>query len=340
MEISRRTVLKGLLATSASTFPGLHATSHTFPQLRIAHQFPSAQTGFHDFRDRLCRRFASELAKRSHGELTAAVYADARLVPPLQAFHALETGSIEMSLIPLIYAGEHMVECNIAMLPGLVTRHEQANHWKDSDAGRLLTHLMAERGIIMLSWIWLAGGAVSRKSPLIVPQDAKGMLVRGGSRAVNLMLKAAGAEVAYLSSNAIHDALRSQQLDAAMTTSTSIMSFRLQDVSSNLVTGRGNTYWFTLEALAISRKVFDRLSKKQQGMLFELGNDLEVFARESAQADDYAAALFAKNHKPVFNLTQDHVRQWQEIARETAWKDFASRSNNCAQLLTLARQLL
>ena len=41
-----------------------------------------------------------------------------------------------------------------------------------------------------MSWIWQAGGVASRATPLVAPDDAKGMKVRGGSREMDMMLQA------------------------------------------------------------------------------------------------------------------------------------------------------
>ena len=38
------------------------------------------------------------------------------------------------------------------------------------------------------------------------------------------------------------------------------------------------------------------------------------------------------------DLNPDALRGWQEVARNTAWKDFAARNSNCAKLMALAEQ--
>jgi hypothetical protein len=68
---------------------------------------------------------------------------------------------------------------------------------------------------------------------------------------------------------------------------------------------------------------------------------MEAFALHEAQLDDVAvAAVFAKAGAKVVALTEPVVREWQQIGRETAWKDYAERGPGCARLLTLAQKLL
>jgi TRAP-type C4-dicarboxylate transport system substrate-binding protein len=74
MTISRRSVLTSALAApaiAASTRLGSAAPAQT---LKISHQFPGGTIDEGDFRDRLCRKFAAELEKRTDGAIAAQVY--------------------------------------------------------------------------------------------------------------------------------------------------------------------------------------------------------------------------------------------------------------------------
>jgi TRAP-type C4-dicarboxylate transport system substrate-binding protein len=118
------------------------------------------------------------------------------------------------------------------------------------------------------------------------------------------------------------------------------MSFRLEEVSKALVTGRGKAYWFMFEPLLMSKAIFDKLPKDQQAAILAVGGELEKFALESAKADDQAvAAAYAKAGAKTYDLSEATVKRWQDIAKETAWKDFAAKSERCAQLLKLAEQV-
>jgi TRAP-type C4-dicarboxylate transport system substrate-binding protein len=254
---------------------------------------------------------------------------------------ALTKGQLDMSLVPLTYAGAELPEVNIGLMPGLVTSYEQGYAWKDAEIGKEFSRMLADKGVIILSWIWQAGGVASRGKPIVNPEDAAGLKVRGGSHEMDMMLKEAGASVVSMPSNEIRGAMEKGQLDAAMTSSSSLISFRLDEVSKYVTTARGGAYWFMLEPLLISKASFDRLPRDQQAILMSVGAELEVFARKSAQMDDSAvAALFQGKGGRTVDLTQESLRKWQEIARNTAWKDYGSRNENCAKLLALAEKTL
>jgi hypothetical protein len=76
-------------------------------------------------------------------------------------------------------------------------------------------------------------------------------------------------------------------------------------------------------------------------VVMALGGELEVFARDAARADDkIAAEVYAKAGAKVYDLDEATLKQWQVIARETAWKDFGEKSETCAALLKAAQKLL
>jgi TRAP-type C4-dicarboxylate transport system substrate-binding protein len=213
--------------------------------------------------------------------------------------------------------------------------------WKNAEVGKALADILADKGIIIVSWIWQAGGVASRGKAIIEPEDAKGMKVRGGSREMDMVLKEAGAAVLTTPSNEIYAAMQTGALDAAMTSSTSLISFRLEEVAKQLTTGRGKAYWFMLEPLMISRQIFDALPKAHQDVIMAVGAEMEKFALEQAKADDQkVAAVYQKAGGTAHDMSAATVKKWQDIARATAWKDFAARSESCARILKLAEKTL
>lgn len=339
MNFTRRSLLQAAGSTAL-----LGATGATLAQsasLKISHQFPGGSLTEGDFRDRLCRQFAVELEKRTQGALKASVYPGSSLMKTNAQFSALRKGALDMSLVPLSYAGGEVPETNIGLMPALVPSYEQGAAWKTAEVGKRLAKVLDDKGVIIVSWIWQAGGVACRTRPLVTPDDAKGLKVRGGSREMDMMLKQAGASVISLPSNEIYAAMQTGAMEAAMTSSTSFLSFKLEEIAKFLTTGRNKAYWFMFEPLMISKEVFGRLTKAQQDVVMALGAELEAFARQEAQADDRRAAdVYAKAGAKVFDLDAATVAKWQAIARTTAWKDFGERNESCAGLLAAAQKLL
>ena len=337
MIVSRRRVLTAALSAPAIIVTSRFGTAVAAQTLKISHQFPGGTISEGDFRDRLCRMFAAELEKRTNGALVGQVYPNSSLMKTVAQFSALRKGALDLSLYPISYAGGEFAELNIGLMPGLVSSYKQGAAWKSAEVGKKFSAFLAEKGVVMVSWIWQAGGVASRSTPIVSPQDAKGLKVRGGSREMDMVLQAAGATTLSTPSNELYAAMQTGACDAAITSSTSLISFRLEEVAKSLTTGRGKSYWFMLEPLVMSKKVFDALPKDQQEAIMTLGRELEEFGTKEAMADDQKVAdVYTRKGAKVADLDEATVEKWRAIARDTAWKDYASRSPLSAELLKLA----
>ena len=279
MNFNRRDVLSTAAAASLLAISG--RASAQSASLKISHQFPGGTLTEGDFRDRLCRRFAADIEKRSSGSLKAEVYPGSSLMKTNSQFSAMRKGALDIGLVPLSYAGGEVPETNIGLMPALVPSYEVGAAWKTGEVGKLLSKMLDDKGIVVLSWIWQAGGVVSRAAPLVAPEDAKGQKVRGGSREMDMMLKAAGASVITLPSNEIYAAMQTGAMDAAMTSSTSFISFKLEEIAKNMTSGRNRAYWFMFEPLLMSKEVFAKLPKAQQDIVMAAGAEQEKFATDS-----------------------------------------------------------
>ena len=338
MTITRRSILAAAIAAPAVIRSG--GLVHAATKLKISHQFPGSSGTEGDFRDRLCRMFATEVEKRTKGSLAFDIYAGSSLMKVNAQFSAVRKGALDMGLIPLPYAGGELPETNIGLMPCLVTSYAQAAAWKQAPVGRELDAFLIDKGVVIVSWVWQAGGAATRDKAMIGPEDAKGLKLRGGSREMDLVLQKAGAAVLSLPSNELYAAMQTGACDGGITSSTSLISFRLEELSKHLTTGRGKSYWFMLEPLVMSRAIFDKLTKEEQSVVMTVGAELEAFGRQAAMADDeLVAKVFDKAGAKVHDLDAATVGRWAEIARETAWADYAGKTATSKRLIELAQQV-
>jgi TRAP-type transport system periplasmic protein len=343
MILSRRKVLQGLAAAPAILTASRmgYAADANAKTIKISHQFPGGSIDKGDFRDRLTRKFAAEVEKRTNGSLKFEVYPGSSLMKTVAQFSALRNGALDMSLYPLAYAGGEVQELNIGLMPCMVTSYEQGFAWKKAEIGRELIKLLDAKGVKIVTWIWQAGGTASRANPVVSPDDVKGLKIRGGSREMDLMLKAAGGIISSVPSNEIYPAMQTGSLDAAVTSSTSLISFRLEEISKALTSGRGKSFWYMLEPLLMSKKVFDALTPAQQKAVTDVGLELETFATASAKEDDEAvAAVYRKVNAKVVDMDDAVVNRWRKIAEEAAWTDFSKRSADCDRFLKMAKAVV
>ena len=339
MTLTRRTLVQA--AAAAGLAPLSHLAQAQADTLKISHQFPSGTLTDGDFRDRLCRRFAADVEKRSNGALKAAVYPGSSLMKTNAQFSSMRKGALDMSLVPLSYAGGEVPETNIGLMPALVPSYEVGAKWKTAEVGRLLAKTLDDKGVIIVSWIWQGGGVASKNAPLVAPEDAKGMKVRGGSREMDMMLKAAGASVISLPSNEIYAAMQTGAMEAAMTSSTSFISFKLEEIAKHLTTARNKAYWFMLEPLMISKELFLKLPKAHRDIIMAVGAEQEAFATQAARLDDKVVAqVYAHAGAKVYDIDDATLAKWQAVAKATAWKDFAEHNDSCKAMIAAAQKLL
>lgn len=337
MKLTRRQTLVGALAAPALIRAG---TAQAATSLKISHQFPGGSIDQGDFRDRMCRRFAAEVEKRTNGGLKFDVYANSSLMKTNAQFSAMRRGALDMSLFPVPYAGGEVPACNLGLMPCLVTSYEQGAKWKNAEVGKALAKILESKGIVFISWVWQAGGIASRSAPVLAPEDAKGIKIRGGSREMDRMFAAAGAQVSTMPSNEIYIGMQTGALDAAVTSSTSLISFRLEELAKSLTAARKGSFWFMLEPILMSKAIFDALPADQRKTLLDVGAEMESWATTQAKADDEEVAkVYAAKGVKVTDMSEANLAAWRKIAEETAWKDYAAASSEAAELMKLAQKV-
>ncbi len=336
--ITRRQFAAG--AAAAPALFNLTGPAAAAVNLKISHQFPGSSGEEGDFRDRMCKRFAAEIAKRTNGELTGTVYPDSSLMKTTAQFSSIRKGALDMSLYPLAYAGGEVPELNITLMPCLVSSYTQGQAWKDAPIGREINRICEDKGVVIVSWVWQAGGCASRSAQLLGPEDAKGKKVRGGSREMDLMFKEAGAAVVSLPSNEAYAAMQTGAVDAVVTSSTSLISFRMEELAKHLAGGGGKSYWFMFEPLLMSKAIFSALPKAQQDAIMATGADLEAYGYAAAKQDDKSVVeVYTKKGVKVQEMNDASLAQWKELARVSAWKDYAGKNEQSAKLMKLAVEL-
>jgi TRAP-type C4-dicarboxylate transport system substrate-binding protein len=163
------------------------------------------------------------------------------------------------------------------------------------------------------------------------------MKFRGGSKEMDLMLREAGAAITGMPSSEIFSAMQSGVLDAALTSSTSLISFRLHEFTKNVTTARDKTFWFMFEPLLMSKSAFDRLTPEQRKIVLEVGGGLEKFGMEESRKDDQRMAeVYAKAGAQVHDMDEASFLKWRELAKATAYRNFAEKVKNGKALLDMA----
>src|SRR5256885_5157455 len=134
MLIPRHTLASALAAPAILRFGT--GTAQAATTLKISHQFPGGTIDKGDFRDRLCRVFAAEVAKRSGGEIAAEIYPNSSLIKTNAQFSAMRKGALDVTLYPLPYAGGEQPQNHIGLMPSLGSTYDPGLRWKTQPGGK------------------------------------------------------------------------------------------------------------------------------------------------------------------------------------------------------------
>ena len=240
----------------------------------------------------MCLKFAAELEKRTTGELGGQVYPNSSLMKTVPQYDAVRRGALDLSLYPISYAGGELPELNIGLMPGLVSSYKQGAAWKNSEVGQKFSALLASKNVLILSWIWQAGGLASRAAPIVNPEEAKGKKIRGGSREMDMMFQAAGATTLSTPSNELYAAMQTGACDGLhhLLDQPDLIPARRSGQEPRHRPGQVVLVRWQLEPLIMSKLIFDKLPKQQQDVIMALGAELEKFGTDEAIADDEKVA--------------------------------------------------
>jgi hypothetical protein len=105
MTVSRRRFVAGSLAFVPLALAS-HGARAQSSNLKISHQFPGGTIDQGDFRDRLCRRFAADVEKKSGGALKFDIYPNSSLVKVNSQFSALRRGALDLVFAAMPVVGD------------------------------------------------------------------------------------------------------------------------------------------------------------------------------------------------------------------------------------------
>src|SRR5690242_1995026 len=309
----------GIIVTALGAFSAAGAVAAP-TTLRASHQFPG---GRGDVRDEMVQIIARD-AKAANVDLEIQVYPGASLFKPNEQWNALVNGQLDISSFPLDYASGKQRAFGATLMPGLVRSHDRAQRLNNSPFMKDIKAQIDKAGVMVLADAWLAGAIASKRGCIRKPDDIKGLKVRSAGPTFASMWQAAGASIVSVPSNEVYNALQTGVAEATDTSSGSFVSFRIYEQVKCLTAPGDNALWFMYEPVLMSKKSFNRLNKKQQGVLMQAGQkSQEFFAKEARKLDDDMVKVFKQHNVEVVTLTPTEYDQWLKVAEKSSYAEFA-----------------
>lgn len=300
-------------------------------ELRLSHQW---STG--DVRHKVAQMVADDVAA-ANVDLDIKIFPSQSLLKAREQYKPLTRGLLDMTVLPLSYAGGQQPAYNLTLMPGLVKNHDHAARMNDSPFMEAIEDIMAKDDVMVLVHGYLAGGFAGKDKCITAPDDMPGLQTRAAGKAFEQMLAGAGASIASMASSEVYSAMQSGVLDAVNTSSSSFVSYRIYEQVACYTPAGEYALWFMYQPLLINKSTFEGLTEEQQAALMAASEKAQAFYLDEAKKEDAASAeVFKENGVEIASMTAEEFDAWRALAKETSYKAFVESTPNGQQLLDLA----
>lgn len=310
---------------------GLSAPAEAQQTIRVSHQWSTS-----DVRHKVAQMVADEVEKADVG-LELRIFPSQSLFKAREQYRPLSRGQLDATVFPLAYASGERPAYNATLMPGLVKNHDHAARLNDSEFMGRIKDIMAEDDVMVLVDGYLAGAFAGVEKCIANPSDVGGLQMRAAGRSFEQMLAEAGASIASMSSAEIYNAMQTGVLDAANTSSSSFVSYRIYEQVACFTPAGDVALWFMYQPMLMNKTTFDNLSEEQQQALTDAAAKAEAFYLEEAKkADANARRVFEENGVEIAEMTEEDFKAWQEVAKNSSYKAFVENTPNGQELLDMA----
>ena len=299
--------------------------------LRLSHQWSKQ-----DVRHEVAQIVADEVAA-ADVDLEIRIFSSKSLFAPREQYTPLSRGQLDMTVLPLSYAGGMQPAYNLTLMPGLVKNHDHAARMNDSPFMEAIEAKMAEDDVMVLVHGYLAGGFAGTEECITAPEDVEGKQMRAAGKAFEQMLAGAGASIASMASSEIYNAMQTGVLDAANTSSSSFVSYRIYEQVACYTPAGDVALWFMYQPLLMNKTTFEGLTEAQQDALMAGAEKAQAYYLEEAKkADAEAARIFADNGVKIVEMSEADFQAWQDVAKRSSYKTFVENTPDGQRLLDMA----
>jgi len=302
--------------------------------LRLSHQWSTK-----DVRHQVAQMVADHVAE-ADVDLNIEIFPSKSLFKPREQYRPLSRGQLDMTVLPLSYAGGQRPAYNLTLMPGLVKNHDHAARLSASPFMEEIEAQMAEDDVMVLVHGWLAGGFVGKDKCITNPSDIDGLQMRAAGKAFEQMLAGGGASIASMASSELYNAIQTGVLQGANTSSSSFVSYRIFEQVKCYTPAGDVALWFMYQPLLMNKSAFDGLSEDQQKALMEGAAKAEAFYLEEGKAADAKSVeVFEENDVEIAQMTDADFKAWQDLAKETSYAEFVEGNPDGQKLLDMALEV-
>jgi TRAP-type C4-dicarboxylate transport system substrate-binding protein len=300
-------------------------------ELRLSHQWSNQ-----DVRHKVAQIVADE-ATAADVDLDIRIFGSQSLFKAREQYTPLSRGQLDMSVLPLSYAGGQRPAYNLTLMPGLVKNHDHAARLNESPFMAAIEATLAEDDVMVLVHGYLAGGFAGTEGCMTGPEDVQGMQMRAAGKAFEQMLAGAGASIASMASSEIYNAMQTGVLDGANTSSSSFVSYRIYEQVACYTPPGEYALWFMYQPLLMNKSTFEDLNDAQQAAILAGAEKAQAFYLEEAKKEDVESRrVFAEAGVEIRDMTEEEFDAWRALAQETSYPEFVASMPGGQELLDMA----
>lgn len=324
--------MKSMLKTAVAALALASAASVAYAtELRLSHQWSN-----NDIRHKVAQIVADEVAA-ANVDLDIKIFGSQSLFKAREQYKPLSRGQLDMTVLPLSYAGGQQPAYNLTLMPGLVKNHDHAARLSASPFMAALEEKMAQDDVMVLVHGYLAGGFAGKDKCITKPEDVQGLQTRAAGKAFEQMLAGAGASIASMASSEIYNAMQTGVLQAVNTSSSSFVSYRIYEQVKCYTPAGDVALWFMYQPLLMNKSTFDGLTEAQQQALRDGAAKAQAYYLDEAKKEDAASVkAFADAGVEIAQMTAEDFAAWRELAKETSYKAFIADVADGQALLDMA----
>jgi C4-dicarboxylate-binding protein DctP len=302
--------------------------------MRLSHQFPPAHHSAKNL-----EQFAADVKANTGGKVEVQIFGAAQLFKPAQHHAAVAGGKLESAAVLSFQWGGTIPEMNVTVIPYFMSSVEKMRRFRGSEAQKMLDAKMAEKGVINIAWLMDANDGIftSAKKALVMPEDFKGVKVRGLSKLFDAGLSAMGAAPSPMPAPEVYQALQTGVLDAGFTGVQAAFSRKFYEVqkfgvASNIILAYDNlivnpAWWNGLPA-DLRKGIQDAVTKAE---------DRAIPAQDGIP-DAHIQQLKDKG-MTVTVLTKAQEKVMADAMQPAVIKAFTEASPDGARLIEMMRKL-
>ena len=323
-----------LLALGLATALGGSALAQAPVTMRISHPVP---TGHHIHK--LIEMFAAEAKSATGGQVDVQIFPAEQAAKAAENHPSVARGAVEAAASVNFQWGNTLPEMNVTVIPFYLTELDKIRNWFDSPAAKILEAKLEERGVKNLMWLYTTRSTIftSNRAPLRMPDDFKGVKIRGLNRLADTAFTAVGAAPSAMAAPEVYQALQSGVLDAALTDVSAAVSRRFYEVQKH---GVVTPYFMVWYHVYVNPKWWASLKPEHRDALSKAARKTELAAFDITEKTAADAEKILKDRGMNVHIQTDAERKaWIDAMQKPVIDEFLKQSKDGDKLLEAIRKL-